>query len=155
MTLWKRRHLDPLERGCRELVEGAQAFLEGRLVEVLDGRGVPVPTWAWTNVLAHGSLDQLRRVSVERRSGKSNVREWREGRANLACLMLEAAGRFGPMLRVQQDTVLVPLELILAAQPAPGISSPTDWVNQVEAMLGLHRNTPRAVYLDPKRQSGE
>jgi hypothetical protein len=57
-----------------------------------------VPPWAWTNLLAHGSVEQLRTVSLEEhfRSG-DEYREWREGRSYLATETLAAARSFGPL----------------------------------------------------------
>lgn len=161
MLPWKKHgqgegdHSDLL---CRELVEDSAAFLDGRLAEVLEGRKAAVPTWAWTNLLAHGSMEELRLASREPHVRRGDeYGEWRESRSYLAAMMLASARSFGPLLALQQEAALVPLELTLAACPQPGGCSAADWVAQVEAVLRFHQDTLRAMNLDiePKRQNGE
>jgi len=139
-------------------VEDCGAFLRGRLVETLEARKAPVPTWAWTNLLAHGSMEELRLASLEEPVHRGDeYLEWRQGRSYLATLMLASARSFGPLLALQQEAALIPLELMLAARTEPGISNPTNWVAQVEAVLQLHRDTLRAMNLDvdPNTQNGD
>ena len=158
MSPWKkRRQGDHSDLLCREFVADCEAFLDGRLVEVLEARRAAVPTWAWTNLLAHGSMEELRLTSIEDVHRGDEYREWREGRAYLATLMLASAGSFGPLLALQQEAVLIPLELTLADHSEPDIRTPRDWVAQVEAVLRLHTDTLRAMNLDidPKKQNGE
>lgn len=141
MVPWNRRRRgDRSEAIFREVVEDCEAFLAGRLVELLECRKALVPPWAWTNLLAHGSVEQLRTVSLEEhfRSG-DEYREWREGRSYLATETLAAARSFGPLLVVQK--ALISLELSLAAHPASNMSSPPQWVAHVEALLKVHRAT--------------
>ena len=58
MSPWKRRRPgDRPDLLYRDFVEDCWPFLRGRLVETLEARKAPVPTWAWTNLLAHGSMD--------------------------------------------------------------------------------------------------
>jgi len=156
---WKRRRQDDrADLLCREFVEDCGSFLGGRLVETLEARKASVPTWAWTNQLAHGSMEELRLTSLEERGRRGDEYwEWREGRSYLATLMLSSARSFGPLLALQQEAALIPLELTLAAQAVPGICTPTDWVAQVEAVLRLHRDTLRAMNIDvdPNTQNGE
>ena len=76
-----RRH----ERGLsREMVGECEAFLLGRYVEHLESRSLAVPVWAWTNVLAHGTSDDLRRTAddsrvgpVDTRNGAQHAPTWR------------------------------------------------------------------------------
>jgi len=156
---WKhRRQVDRSDLLSRELVEDCGAFLGGRLVETLEARKAPVPTWAWTNLLAHGSMEELRLASLEERIRRGDEYwNWRQGRSYLATLMCLSARSFGPLLALQQEAALIPIELTLAAQPEPDICTPTDWVAQVEAVLRLHRDTLRAMNLDvdPNTQNGE
>jgi hypothetical protein len=156
---WKRhRHLDHIEIQCQQFAEECAAFLEGRLVEVLEARKVPVPTWAWTNMLAHGSMEQLRLAgSEEHQRYRDQYGEWRTSRSQLANLMLASARSFGPLLALQQECALIPLELMLAAQPEPGGRTPAGWVAQVEGVLRLYRATLREMNLDgdPNREKGD
>ena len=141
MVPWNRRRSgDRSEAIFRELVEDCEAFLAGRLVEFLERRKALVPAWAWTNLLAHGSVEQLSTVSLEEHfRGGDEYREWREGRSYLATETPAGARSFGPLLIVQK--ALVPLELTLAAHPESNMSSPTQWVVHVEALLEVHRAT--------------
>ena len=75
-----------------------------------------MPVWTWTNLLAHGSEsqihDSLYRTSRPRRTGRS----WRIARSYLAYQVLDlACEEF--TLEELQSTVLLPLELELAAHP--------------------------------------
>lgn len=158
MTPWRRRRRDTFEHDCVQLVGEAGAFLEGRLVEWLEDHKLPVPTWAWTNLLAHGAIDQLRSVRGEPRvdlDKRDKHPEWREGRAHLARLMLEASRGCERVLRLQQAAALGPLELILAAQPEPGIASAEGWVRQVQAMLGLQLDASWDMEFDQEPKTGE
>jgi hypothetical protein len=51
-------------KGKRELVRETEAYLSGCYAEYLDARNLVVPDWAWLSVLAHGSLEQLRWLTV-------------------------------------------------------------------------------------------
>lgn len=159
MSPWKRhRHHDRAEVLCRQFVEECASFLNGRLVEALEARKAAVPTWAWSNVLAHGSMEQLKLASLEERDRRGDrYWEWRKSRSHLATLMLASARSFGPLLALQQECALIPLELMLAAQTEAAICTPTGWVAQVETLLRLHGDTFRAMNLDldPNPQKGE
>ena len=67
--------------------------------------------WAWTNLLAHGSRQDL---CSERRRFRVIGGQWREGRSFLVAELLDLADEFGPLTEIQR-TVLVPLELELAS----------------------------------------
>ena len=43
------------------IVAECEAFLEGKFAESAVPAGELVPVWAWINLLAHGTEDQLRR----------------------------------------------------------------------------------------------
>ena len=43
------------EAGDSIVATECEAFLNGTLAEYWDEKGVIVPVWAWTNLLAHGS----------------------------------------------------------------------------------------------------
>ena len=106
---WLRRR-----RGI-ELVGECEAFLAGRLAERIEERAERVPVWAWTNLLAHGSEQDL---CSERRRARQQCsvisHQWCEGRSFLVAELLDLADEFGPLAEIQR-TVLVPLELELAS----------------------------------------
>ena len=88
----RRRSSNRSEAIFGELVEDCEALLAGRLVELLECRKALVPAWAWTNLLAHGSVEQLSTVSLEEQiRGGGEYRQWREGRSYLATETLAAA----------------------------------------------------------------
>jgi hypothetical protein len=71
-----------------------------------------VPVWAWVNLLAHGSEDELRAVRDAPPRLWSD--EWQQARRLLAAEVLLLAEELGT-LREVQDKVLIPMELSLAA----------------------------------------
>ena len=132
-----RRH----ERGLsREMVGECEAFLLGRYVEHLESRSLAVPVWAWTNVLAHGTSDDLRRTADDSRVGPVDTREWRAARAYVAAELLEATAR-GQSLAETQRQLIVPLELRLAARSDVGRWTPQRWVTTVRSSIA--RRVPR------------
>jgi hypothetical protein len=126
------RDVDPEER---DLVRECEAFLSGRYVEFLLDREDYVPPWAWTNLLAHGSVEQLRSPGTSFAVNWADVLEpWLKARAYLAGEVLETAHRYGPVLRVQRRA-LIPLELKLASRSRPVVVGPSEWVTMVLGAL--------------------
>jgi len=133
------------ERAASEaaVAAGCEAFLTGTLAEYWEGQGMPVPVWAWTNLLAHGSADLIvERVTRPQRSRRV-ARRWRIARSYMANVLLEVAD--GPRrLRSLQSEILVPLELEMATLPAVREWTPVQWVKAVDWAI---RNQPtRADY---------
>ena len=60
----RRRHRDG------EVITASEALVEGRYAEHLAGRRCAVPVWAWTNLLAHATDDQLRHAASVRPTGR-------------------------------------------------------------------------------------
>lgn len=107
--LWRERHPDEAT-----LVAECEAYLAGRLVEHLLAAELPVPRWAWTNLLAHGSRAQLADPKIHRRDWEGReLAAWSRARAYLAGEVLDLAGT-AEQLRSLQTALLVPLELQLA-----------------------------------------
>lgn len=122
------RDVDP---DGRELVRECEAFLTGRYVEHVLDRGDHVPTWAWTNLLAHGDAEQLRAPARSFAVNWAELLEpWLQARAYLAGEILDAAYREGSLSRVQRR-LLVPFELRLASDPATKMLTPGHWVAMV------------------------
>lgn len=119
------------------LINECEAFLTGRLAELWEQVGPSVPQWAWINLLAHGSADDLRSEMFEVPSGATC---WSKARAFLAGEVLDAAAACGGLEDLQRS-LLVPMELSLA-----GSSEVTRWdsrelVTAIEDALGAHRRS--------------
>ena len=129
--MWNR----DVDMECRELTRECQAFLDGQFVDYLADRDEDVPVWAWTNLLAHGTQEELR-LAVTRHAMDWEVvsRPWLEARAYVAGEVLEATQRGEPLCRVQR-TRLIPLELRLASDYASDELTPADWVSMVLAAI--------------------
>lgn len=111
-----------------------EAYLNGTLAEFLEEQGTSVPVWTWTNLLAHGSesriYESLHRPSMPRRTGRS----WRIARSYLAYQVLDVACE-DFTLEELQSTVLIPLELDLAAHAEVERWTPRRWVDTVDAAI--------------------
>lgn len=117
-----------------------EAYLHGRLAEVLEEQGTSVPVWTWTNLLAHGSesqlYDSLHRPSTPRRTGRS----WRIARTYLAYEVLDVTCEDFTLDELQ-STILLPLELELAAHPEVERWTPRRWVDTVDEAIRNQHST--------------
>jgi len=131
----------PLEHSSqsRTLVADSEAFLLGHLAEEIGRRQERVPVWAWTNLLAHGSEEDLHaeRQAPPIRLSASGDR-WRAARSYLAEEVFDLAERYGPLTELQHK-VLVPLELELASSAGVDWWGPGQWVNAVRERLAEYR----------------
>lgn len=122
------------------LASECEAYLNGTLAEFWEQRGTAVPVWTWTNLLAHGSESQIReslhRPSKQPRSGRS----WHIARSYLAYQVLDLA-REDFTLKEFQSTVLLPLELELAAHPEVDRWTPRRWVETVDELIRNQHST--------------
>jgi hypothetical protein len=121
--------------------DDCEAFLVGRLAEYRMGRQQFVSVSDWTNLLAHGTEDDLRTeiahpIGRRPRTVKAggNV-EWREARQYLVTTLLHRVGDEEDLKSLQR-LVLVPLELELAAGAMDW--SPRTWVIEVNAAVERH-----------------
>ena len=93
-----------------------------------------VPVWAWMNLLAHGTARQIGecvfRPDRPRRAGRS----WRVARSYLAFEVLDLT-EVEFTLAELQSSVLIPLELEMAARPDVAGWTPRQWVDLVEEAL--------------------
>lgn len=112
------RRRDPERELAEELIADCEAFLAGRYAEHLEARGRRVPAWAWVNLLAHGTGDELAAARHLVQDGTDPRSQWRAARAFLAREVLEAAVAAGTTLDDLQRRVLIPLELELMGWPA-------------------------------------
>lgn len=108
-----------------------EAFLNGTLAEYWDEKGAVVPVWAWMNLLAHGSVEQITETVARPSRPRRAVRNWRIARSYLATEVLDLAdAEF--TLRDMQSAILVPLELEMAARPEVGRWTPRQWLDVVD-----------------------
>lgn len=123
------------------LVEECQAFLAGSYADHLDEKGLPIPTWAWTNLLAHGSeLDLHRQEGPPNSQGSPACFQWRAARSYLAREILDHTKECTVDLTELQRKVLIPLELELArSSETSARSDPHAWVVAVRTALTLRR----------------
>jgi hypothetical protein len=126
--------------GCSVLANECSAFLNGTLAEYWDDKGLTVPVWAWTNLLAHGDEDRIADAVVRPRCARRMAGDWSTARSYLA---LEILGLLDESLSLEelQCEVLVPLELELSASPEVGHWSPTQWLEAVDAVLRNEHST--------------
>lgn len=96
------------------LAEECTAFLIGRYADLLSTDGMPVPVWAWLNLLAHGTQDELRRAACD----LATCDGWAQARAFMAGEVCDAIDSGPAILDQLQRHVLVPLELEVAACPS-------------------------------------
>jgi len=133
--MWKRQ-----QGGTNVLLEECEAFLAGTLAEYWDEKGFVVPVWAWTNLLAHGSQGLIGDCVVRPNPSRRAVRSWRVARAHLASEVLNlTAARF--TLGQLQASVLVPLELELAARPEVSRWAPRQWIVEVDRAIRNQHTT--------------
>jgi hypothetical protein len=124
-----------LDAEGRELARECQAFLDGRLVDHLLDVGDDVPAWAWTNLLAHGTTDDLLSPTTTMPVDWAiYLKPWLEARAYLAGEVLQATEHAGPLRRVQR-LALVPFELRLSCDPTALSLRSSDWVRLVLATI--------------------
>lgn len=113
-----------------------EAFLAGRLVEHLLALDSPnIPGWTWTNLLAHGTVDDLRHPRIDLESVYvHDIDAWCQARAYLAREILGLTGPAGSLRHVQA-VALVPLELELASRSEAHCYFPGQWVKTVLSVL--------------------
>lgn len=102
------------------------AFLSGRYVDWLLASGNWVPGWAWVNSLAHGTVEELLRLTAPNALHPSrDFSEWRRLIGGLADDLLALAPDDATLTSLQ-TRALVPLELHLAQQWWAQVMSPCD-----------------------------
>ncbi|MHB1504096.1 MAG: hypothetical protein ACYCTL_08110 [Acidimicrobiales bacterium] len=149
--MWRRGKVP----GAGQLVAECEAFLSGGYAECLEDLGLAVPGWAWTNLLAHGTEDDIRRAgSLVGSSRPTAASKWREARSYLAGEVtgLLDAGCCG--LRELQGSVLVPLELRLASGMVPDDRSPSRLAGTVLGALRQHQARKRRPAHGPWSDAG-
>jgi hypothetical protein len=125
--MWPRRK----DREQTRLVAGCETFLRGTYAEHLLGLGDPVPPWAWLNLLAHATDEELR--AAAREPAPSSV--WQRARWFLAGEILDAVDGSPCSLDDVQHDVLVRLELAAASSVAAKRWGPDRLVNTTRRLV--------------------
>lgn len=133
---WRDRSEDGLADECA-------AFLTGTLTDCQEADGLAIPTWAWTNLLAHGTSEML--ADAVSRPGRRRLRTrcWWIARSELAEVILAVSD--GVSLCDLQSSVLIPLELELASRTDVPFWTAREWMNAVTSELGRHNHVPNRL----------
>ena len=125
---------------CSVLANECSAFLNGTLAEYWHDKGITVPVWAWTNLLAHGDEERITDAVMRPRCGRRTAHKWSVARSYLA---LEILGLLDESLSLEdlQCEVLVPLELELSSRPEVSRWTPTEWLEAVDSALRNEHST--------------
>lgn len=114
------------------------AYLSGHIVEYLRAQDRPVPAWAWLNLLAHGTEQEI--LAEHRMVGAhAEATPWRDARSYLAGEVLAVLDADPVGLANVQESVLVPVELALierGTMPGPNLA---ELVSAVLAGLEAYR----------------
>jgi hypothetical protein len=119
---------------CGTIALECEAFLDGTLAEYWDDKGMDVPVWAWMNMLAHGSARRIGECVLRPSRPRPASRSWRVARSYLAYEVLDLTDLEFTLAELQ-STVLVPLELEMAARADVAGWTPRQWVDLVEDAL--------------------
>lgn len=131
--MWRRRPQHP-DGPAETLVDECEALLSGRGAELVWDRGESVPVWGWVNLLAHGSVDDLRAATREH-----PTEDWIEARSYLAEELLRLVDGGLTSLESLQRDVLVPLELEAMREEATELVRPAQIVMRVLAAIDAAR----------------
>ena len=116
------------------LVTECEAYLNGTLAEYWDEMGVVVPVWAWTNLLAHGSEGLIGESVLRPHRSRRAARSWRTARSFLASEVLDLTDAQFTLTDLQAS-VLIPLELEMAARSEVSRWTPRRWVETVDRAI--------------------
>lgn len=117
-----------------------EAFLHGTLAELWDERGMIVPVWAWTNLLAHGSESMIAESVARPAKSRRITRSWRIARSCLAYQVLDLTDQ-QCALAGMQSAILIPLELQLADRPEVNRWTPRQWIDTVDHAIRNQHST--------------
>lgn len=117
-----------------EVVEQAEELLCGAAAAGYRRRLSRVPAWAYVNLLAHGSYDDLARAA---HAGRGHPSAWDVAVSALAQDLVRLDLN-GTGLGALQETVLIPLELALLAHHQAEPSTPTQLTALVRGALNQH-----------------
>ena len=121
----------------RALVVECEAFFSGHHAQYLEDKNLRVPDWAWLNVLAHGSQDDIATLATGHSPHSSSGSSiWHQAVAFLAQELMSRTSQEGSLAQLQRS-MLVPSELNLVGQRAPPVP-PATFVSTVLGVLDPH-----------------
>jgi hypothetical protein len=107
--------------------EECDAFLRGEYVEYASAMGWDTPVWAWMNAIAHADENRLAQIAVfgfRHDIALAGRREWNRAASCIASAVLDEVSRSGRRLTDLQNSLFIPLELLLIEdQSTWGLSS--------------------------------
>ena len=109
--MWKRRQEPEKPVRGSGLGDECEAFLAGEWVDHLEAEGLPVPSWAWLNRVAHAPEADLRAMTRLPAWSHTEMDEWSRLRACVAATVLDRAKQMSTTPAEMQRLVLVPIEL--------------------------------------------
>ena len=131
MAMWWRGQQEGTSGDEVRLVEEAEAFLGGWLIEETADWWQPLPAWVLLNALAHAQRGDIARLA-------DGGRGW--ALAYLAEEILEAAPTRRELTELQRGA-LVPLELALIVDAGPGADSRARLVELTLGAIRQFRNS--------------
>jgi hypothetical protein len=136
-----RRFRSNYSEQCRKfLVEETEAFLNGRLVDVVEAVDGPLPAWVEVNWVVHASPAEL--LEVGRGPGvPAPVGTWPWARAVLLRELLASSGEDLDAIAEHQRRCLIPVELDLMSEGGR-YATPSDVV--ITAVVRLRHCLPRS-----------
>lgn len=111
-----------------------EAFLGGTLAEYWDDKGMAIPVWTYMNLLAHGDARRIGECVLRPDRPRGASRSWRVARSYLAYEVLDLTDLEFTLADLQAS-VLIPLELEMAARADVADWTPRQWVDLVEDAL--------------------
>jgi hypothetical protein len=125
------------QSGDSVLATECGAFLNGTLAEYWDEKGLVVPVWAWMNLLAHGSETLIGDSVWHPYRPRRAARSWRIARTYLAYQVMDVT-EADLTLEDLQASLLIPLELELAARDDVSRWTPRQWADTVDRVIHQH-----------------
>jgi hypothetical protein len=137
----RRRRVDD---DASEITDECAAFLTGKLVERWEEKGLAIPVWAWTNLLAHGNETSITESVSRPQRHRLLTRRWWIARAELATVVLDITHLDCSLVELQ-ESVLIPLELDLASCPEVSFWNHRQWIDAVARALHHHNHTRQSA----------
>jgi hypothetical protein len=122
------------DTACGTIALECEAFLGGTLAEYWDDKGMEVPVWTYMNLLAHGDARRIGECVLRPHWPNRASRSWRVARSYLAFEVLDLTDLEFTLADLQAS-VLIPLELEMAARADVADWTPRQWVDLVEDAL--------------------